>query len=619
METRDVLADLGWSLRPRARAVEEASDVVAASSFATLCSVLGAGFFLGTESFEPSAAATWIPIGIGLAAAAVVALVAGWWSGRHVHPCRMVPLIFGLVFLAPSTLLLVDLAAVLVVHAALRPTRPRRVLADAAIRIVETGTAIVVFRFLAEGGVLNTPHTWGTLATGVVIGTLVRVGLSWWLDAGASVDLSDELPARAADAGATLLGVVLGIGAVGLTDLDDGGALLGVAGTIALMTGSLLTARGERRTGEVARLSRAQSGIADSVNRHAVLETAAEAISELVRADAVLLVSRSGATSVLAVDDEVRTLTGADLVKPLLDVLPGATGSILVEDGELQELRAVAMLGDSALHVIFGPVSTGDHEWTALAVREFAKSNPFVVSERRLLAQCTPSVTSALEMSDRLSRFERQARFDELTSLPSRANIEESIVALVESSRQSGSSLAVLLVDLNGFKEVNDTLGHQTGDVVLAEIGRRIGSFADEVDAVGRLGGDEFVLILSRDQGFDVDARAAEISRRLADAIAEPIAHGDLVLDISISVGVARFPDHGDTPGELIRAADVAMYAAKAKGQTITFYEGNSTDTAAAGSGWPRTYGPRWLPNNCRSSSSRRCPSRTANWSVPRP
>ena len=575
MEARDVMADIGWSMRPRAQRVPEASDLIAVVMALAVGLAVAIAAVSGTGSFQPAPGGAWAPIAIGLVAANVVALVAGWWSGRQVHPCRVVPLMFGLVFLAPLTLIFVELGASLVVHLWLRSDRPRRAICDAAGRVLEASAAIVVFHLVAWPTALNTPRTWGALLAAVLAAIVVREALDWSVrhDADIVDPGQQSLEVTVADGAAAVLGSVVGIGSLGLTVFDDRGIVLAIGGTTILMVGSLLAARTERRVCETSRLATIQAQVVDSLHDHKVTATAAQSVRDLVQADLAAIVGPEGRLTTATLDT-VHEFDDSVTLAPLLEALPSGSGSMLALPDELLSLREATGLGEGPLHVLFVPITIGGGTWTVLAMREHAGSNPFTVAERRLIARATTPIASTLVAAESLARFERQARFDELTGLPSRVNIEDSIVAGVESSRTTGAEVAVLLVDLNGFKEVNDTLGHQTGDVVLAEIGRRIGAFADRVDAVGRLGGDEFVLLLSADDHHDLDARSLEISEGLAEAIAQPIAHGDLVLDIGISVGMARFPDHGESPGELIRAADVAMYAAKAKGVTFTAYEG---------------------------------------------
>ncbi|MDE0801965.1 MAG: EAL domain-containing protein, partial [Acidimicrobiales bacterium] len=451
-----------------------------------------------------------------------------------------------------------------------RPDRWRRMVVDSALWAVEAATAIVVFRSFDPGG-MGDADTWGALALAVLVGVIVRGGA----DAGTSlldgvtVQRSD-LSTRIADLGALGTGLVVGIGAVGLAAFAEWGASVAVVGMVALATEELLGIRSKRHSDDANQLADAQEAVVAGVADATVLQRASEAVLSMLDARAAVVSHSSGA--LLAVSSGVRT-TPSCAIGPVIAQRAAGASSFLAAPDELSELRAIGDLEDGPLFVLSATVTSGVGDVTVVALRREADRS-FSLGNRRLLQRLAPMVATAVEASDRLTRFQRQARFDELTGLPNRASIEASIVEVMAEVRPLERSMAVMLVDLNGFKAVNDTLGHQTGDVVLAEIGRRIGAAASAVDAVGRLGGDEFVVVVSNQDREALVSQVEEVSDELASVVGERIVHGDLVLDIGISVGMAVFPDHGDTPGELLRAADVAMYAAKAKGVHLLAYEG---------------------------------------------
>ena len=576
MEARDALADIGWALRPRARRVVEAKVVLAAVAAAAVAGVLAIAASTGAGSFLRAGPGAWLLVGLGLGAAHLVALTSGWWCDRHVLPAVLVPLSFGLVYLSPLTLLLVEAAAALLTQLWLRPHRPMRALVVTGVGVVGTAAAVVVFRTTA-GADLSSARTWAALAGGAAVATVVRVALMWFLEREAGTDPSDGPPVVAdiSDVGEAALGCVVGAGTVALTEFDDVGVLFAIVGAAGLMLASLVGARRHRRLAEVDRLLLLQRRIADRVHEDAgVVAGAASAVRNLLLADVVAIVAPERTVTV-ATAARVDEQLDQDVADALLGQLQATAmaGSIVAQPHEMESVReAVGLRRDISLHIVHAPVIDHARTWNVVAIREGAAANPFTLAERKLLAEAAVVLGAGFATFARLDRYRREARYDELTGLSNRATLEDAIAARVDSSRTSGRALGVLLVDLNGFKEVNDTLGHQTGDVVLAEIGARIASFREEVDALGRLGGDEFVLVIS---GDGVDERAAELSGRLAAAISAPISHGDLVLDVGVSIGAARFPDHGDTPQELLRAADVAMYAGKAKGASFTAYEGN--------------------------------------------
>jgi diguanylate cyclase len=157
---------------------------------------------------------------------------------------------------------------------------------------------------------------------------------------------------------------------------------------------------------------------------------------------------------------------------------------------------------------------------------------------------------------------------DDLTGLPNRrALYAEGHARLVEPQRRR---LALLMLDLDKFKEVNDSLGHHVGDLLLVQVGISLGEHLREGDLLARLGGDEFAVLLD-DAGHD---EAVDVAAKLRASLAQPFALGDIALHTSISVGIALFPDHGLDLSSLLRRADIAMYKAKTSGTGQHVYNG---------------------------------------------
>ena len=162
-------------------------------------------------------------------------------------------------------------------------------------------------------------------------------------------------------------------------------------------------------------------------------------------------------------------------------------------------------------------------------------------------------------LKDQASEHERQAQSDTLTGLPNRALFNRLLDKALAACPRDGQ-VAVLLMDLDRFKEINDTLGHYNGDLVLERVGERLRTVLREGDTVARLGGDEFAMLLPEVNASDsVVNTAARIHR----ALEEPFTAGGLTLRIEASIGIALYPEHGEKGGGLLRSADVAMYAAK--------------------------------------------------------
>ncbi len=158
-------------------------------------------------------------------------------------------------------------------------------------------------------------------------------------------------------------------------------------------------------------------------------------------------------------------------------------------------------------------------------------------------------------------KLERRATTDELTGLANRREFERVSEEALDMAVRFGTGLCVMIIDLNDFKQINDTLGHQFGDLVLKACAERLVDAVRDTDVVGRWGGDEFVVLLpGLSEASGVRTSAERIGNRLSST---PVT-GDV--SISGSIGAALFPRHGSTLGELIQAADVAMYEAKTTG-----------------------------------------------------
>nr|WP_240894965.1 EAL domain-containing protein [Kineococcus siccus] len=166
-----------------------------------------------------------------------------------------------------------------------------------------------------------------------------------------------------------------------------------------------------------------------------------------------------------------------------------------------------------------------------------------------------------------------QAAHDALTGLPNRAHFTARLTASLDAARATGGSVAVALLDLDRFKEVNDTLGHHCGDELLSLVGPRIQQVLREGDLVARLGGDEFGLVLvTPEEGDAAVTDVVSVVRRVLQAFDEPFPVDGVTLTLGASAGVAVAPQHGDSQAGLVQHADVAMYLAKAAHESLAVY-----------------------------------------------
>ncbi|HEY9214532.1 MAG TPA: EAL domain-containing protein [Ancylobacter sp.] len=163
-------------------------------------------------------------------------------------------------------------------------------------------------------------------------------------------------------------------------------------------------------------------------------------------------------------------------------------------------------------------------------------------------------------------RMWHMANHDALTDLPNRGMMRDKLDAALRRARRSGSHVGVLLVDLDHFKDVNDSLGHDAGDALLIEAGRRLSACVGEVDTVARLGGDEFIVLLAR---LENAAEGMEAAQRILAALSRPFIYRRTSLSCRGSIGVTIAPGHGTDPSTLLKSADIALYRAKASGRGV--------------------------------------------------
>lgn len=180
--------------------------------------------------------------------------------------------------------------------------------------------------------------------------------------------------------------------------------------------------------------------------------------------------------------------------------------------------------------------------------------------------------------AEELKEVSRSAELDVLTALPNRGLLLDRFAQSIAGARRDGYRLALLFVDMNNFKSINDTLGHAMGDQVLQLAARRMVSAVREVDTVSRHGGDEFLILLN-DIACASDAEL--VAQKVASALEMPCQIGEHVFRLAASIGICLYPDDGDTPQLLIDRADAAMYRAKRLGSTSCVFHPDGVDDGA--------------------------------------
>jgi len=199
----------------------------------------------------------------------------------------------------------------------------------------------------------------------------------------------------------------------------------------------------------------------------------------------------------------------------------------------------------------------------ALVVRSDRTGVPYTPDDRDLLQFVSTQIANAIERRQATDRLHHMAHHDPLTGLPNRALFDDRLNTALSRARRDREDLALLYLDLDDFKRVNDTFGHSIGDALLAAFAERVATGLRDSDTVGRIGGDEFAVLLTNIPG----PHAAEsVVDKLRSALAAPFELSGHRLEVAVSIGVALYPQHGQTRDALFRHADLRMYDAKANG-----------------------------------------------------
>lgn len=188
------------------------------------------------------------------------------------------------------------------------------------------------------------------------------------------------------------------------------------------------------------------------------------------------------------------------------------------------------------------------------------------VYTRRLQAELAGEKDKFSQLQQKL---EFQALYDPLTQLPNRRLFRDRLLQTIKTYNRTKTRFGVLMGDLDHFKIVNDTMGHDTGDLLLIEVANRLRRCIRESDTLARLGGDEFALICPSVQDM---SSASIICMRLIEALREPVVIKGKPFTVGISLGIALFPEHATDEEMLVRRADTAMYRAKQKRNSFVMY-----------------------------------------------
>ena len=196
----------------------------------------------------------------------------------------------------------------------------------------------------------------------------------------------------------------------------------------------------------------------------------------------------------------------------------------------------------------------------ALVLKSYPGGVCYNVQDQELLQFVSTQIATVIERQQMQARLQHMAQYDQLTDLPNRGLLYDRLKAALATARHEQGQLALLFIDLDKFKQVNDTLGHGMGDLLLQETAVRLKRCIRESDTVARIGGDEFVVLLQRPL---LPEHAELVAKKIDDAFRLPFNLDGYAVTVVPSIGIACYPEHGSNEQQLIDYADKAMYIAK--------------------------------------------------------
>ncbi len=546
---------------------------------------------------------SWVLLALLFGVAEVCVLHVQMRGGARTVSLSEAPLVLGLFFTTPSGLVLARLVGPLVVFVVIRRQALVKIGVNAAVLLVEVCLAIELFRLVLGGAAPTSQRAWlaayvAVLVSGVVSAVVVTLIIAIFQNEFHRRDLYRAVSTSSAVS--LVIGTIALVAVNALQRSPDTGWLL-VGAAVVILTCYRAYAALTGRHAALARLYRFTDAISnthepDEVLRQLLLsarEIAAAEHAEVVFAPAL----PEGRPTRLTIDetghlqrsDAGQGDLGHDVPDPVhayvlrtgeAILLPYRSGlgrrpewrrylkrvgrretlAVPLRDAQPRDEARLPAEGSTA-------VVTG----SLMVAGRVGQVRTFDSADLRLVETVANHAALALRNGWLINGLTHAVRHDGLTGLVNRSWLHQQlsdVLAEIRDGRREGA--AVMICDLNGFKDVNDALGHQMGDVLLQEVAVRASAALSPGDVLARLGGDEFAILLPDTVTAE---EATEVGERVLRAIAEPVALADLVISIGMSIGVALAPRHGVETSGLLKRADMAMYAAKATNRGLRVWE----------------------------------------------
>jgi diguanylate cyclase (GGDEF)-like protein len=524
---------------------------------------------------------TWWQLAALFAVAEVLVLHLEIRNEAHSFSFSEVPLLLGLVFASPLVLITSRLMGEAVALIGVERQRPGKLSLNLAVFLAESALAVAVFHLLSGLLLSGTrsatePLVWLAGLTAVCLAGVFGNCVIW---------LVIRCHGGAGELGPMLL--LTGVTTLGNVSLATVSAVIVTRALWALPALAVIVAvvagayreygRLTRRYAALKLLFRLPSLTGDAVCPVEAIERILDQARDLLRAETSWIMLGPGHGSAVVVGDPGGRAAPAALPEVLqVRLLSGRDTVIVPRSTRDPQLRG-CLTGLGVRDLLAAPLLRGRGEVVGAIVvaNRLGHVSSFHGEDAQLLTAVAAQAGIALEngrlverLHDQAQAREHEALHDALTGLPNRTLFSRELHAALE-REGCDSRCAVLLMDLDQFKEVNDTLGHHTGDRLLQEVGDRLRATVGERGLVSRLGGDEFAVLVT-----DLsDAGAAEqLAHEVFSAVTQPVQLSTVMLAVGVGIGVAVQPEHGQDSTTLLQRADIAMYAAKRAHDPVALY-----------------------------------------------
>lgn len=212
-------------------------------------------------------------------------------------------------------------------------------------------------------------------------------------------------------------------------------------------------------------------------------------------------------------------------------------------------------------NVLIEPIYQDDRTYALIQLTDMTHTHERVYKLKNLIKELEVEVK---EVKTNAKLNKHLALHDSLTGLPNRLYFNDRLAWAIQYAKRNKEKLAIMFIDLDGFKSINDTFGHETGDMVLIEVATRLKSCIRSVDTLARIGGDEFTVVLNQ---LKDEKNASIVARKFIEKLREPVVVNNCTINLSISIGISTYPNDGEEPLCLINKADMAMYEIKLNGK----------------------------------------------------